>query len=326
MTTVVPIGVIRNPKSQRNRTRPLATPVPLAPQPLPCGVTLAMPATPQELAETLSQFAALGIQHLLIDGGDGTLRDVLGALPAAYGTNWPTLALCASGNTNLAAMDVGSFAHGPEAIAQFHAAVAGKARYSTRRTIAVRWPDGSRPPVFSFFVGCANYARGVQMATGALRKRGFFHSWAIAATIAAAAWQVLTGAKDSDWQRGSALTLAVDDAAAVTAPRFIVLATSLEKLMLGLWPFWSEADADGSLHWLDIRAPAPRFGRALPALLRGQPKPWMHASAAYHSGRAERLLLTLAEPLIIDGEAYLPDSHGQLELRAGPEVHFFAPV
>ena len=319
---MIAVGVIRNPRSQRNR-KAAHSPS------LPAGMQLAEPATPAALAETLRQFAAQGIAHLMIDGGDGTLRDVLGLLPQAYGEVWPTLSLCASGNTNLAAANVGAFRHGPQALAQLRATLDGLApeRLSQCRVMEVRWPDGSRPPVFGFFVGCAGYTRGVQMATGALRERGWFHGWAVAGTLVAAAWQVITGAADSDWQRGSPMTLAVDEGAAEAAPRFVFLATSLDRLMLGLWPFWSKAGAHPApLHWLDIRAPAPRFGRALPSLLRGRPSPWIRANSAYHSGTATSLRLTLAEPLIIDGEPYGADAQGQIELCAGPLLRFHAPA
>ncbi len=281
---MIPAGVIRNPRSQRNKARLPDVGA------LPPGVVLAQPATPQALVATLKDFAAQGIRHLLVDGGDGTLREVLSALPAAYDSDWPVLSLCAAGNTNLAAADVGGFKHGEQAIAQWHATLGGAApaRQSTRQPIAISWPDGSRLPVFGFFVGCANYARAVAMATGDLRDKGLFHGWAVSATIAAAAWKVLAGGRDNDWQRGSTLSLAVDGAEAVNTARFVVLATSLDRLMLGLWPFWSGAEAQGALHWLDIDAPAPRFARALPALLRGKPQPWMQASGAYRSGRASR--------------------------------------
>lgn len=316
-------GVIRNPRSQRNRGRAFVD------DDRPESVRIAMPATPQALAHTLQEFAACGIRHLLIDGGDGTLRDVLGALPAAYGEDWPTLSLCASGNTNLAAGDVGSYRRGARMLCHWHQTLTGvrPQRREQRRLIEVRWPDGSHPPVFGFFVGCANYTRAVQMATGTVQSRGLVHGWAVSATILGAAWQILTGAKQSDWQRGSALGLAVDDKASEFAPRFVLLATSLDKLLLGLWPFWSSSPQQGAaLHWLDILAPAPRFGRALPALLRGKPRAWMLASGAYRSGVAERLGLSLHEPLIIDGEAFAADANGQLELRLGPEVRFVSPA
>lgn len=315
-------GVIRNPKSQRNKAQPQRD------REVPEGVTLAMPFTPRALAETLREFAAVGIRDLMVDGGDGTLRDVLCQLPQAYGEAWPRIALCASGNTNLAVADVGGFTRGDLAIARWVRTLSGEtpARQSLRQPIEVSWPDGSRPPVFGFFVGCANYSRAVAMATGGVREKGFFHGWAVSATIAGAAWKVLAGGKDNDWQRGSTVAVAIDGAAPRCAPRFVVLATSLDTLLMGLWPFWSDKDEQGPLHWLDIDAPAPQFGRALPSLLRGKLKPWMRASGAYRSGRAHSVLLTLDEPLIIDGEPFAPDGNGQLLLRAGPKVQFHAPA
>lgn len=317
---MIPAGVIRNPRSQRNRRRGSTAAT------LPAGVTLASPATPQELLETLRQFAAQGIRHLLVDGGDGTLREVMSALPQSYGEAWPTLSLCAAGNTNLAAGDVGSFAHEARAVERWLACVQGSApsRRSQRRTIAVRWPDASRSPVLGFFVGCANYNRAVAIAAGSLKQRGLLHGWAVAGTIIAAATQVLAGGKNNDWQRGSALALTVDGVPAPDGKRFVLLATSLDSLLLGLWPFWGEGD--GVLRWLDIDAPAPRFAAALPALLRGKPKRWMMDSGAYRSGRAAALHLTLQEPLIIDGEPFAPDAHGELALAPGPEVSFLAPA
>lgn len=322
MTAVIRAGVIRNPKSQRNRAGPLKD------RDVPPEVKIALPFTTEALADTVRDFAAQGIRHLMVDGGDGTLRDVLSALPAAYGDDWPTIALCASGNTNLAVADVGGFKRGERAVLHWYESLSGvhPTRISERRPIEVRWPDGSHAPVFGFFVGCANYARAVAMATGGLREKGFFHGWAVSATIAGAAWQVLAGGKNNDWQRGSAVTVAIDDAAPVGTPRFVLLATSLDKLLMGLWPFWSARDAKGALHWLDIDAPAPRFGRVLPMLLRGKPTPWALASGAYRSGRAARITLTMAEPLIIDGEPFAPDAQGQLRLQAGPLVRFYAPV
>ena len=315
-------GVIRNPKSQRNKIGPLKD------REVPPEVTIALPFTSEALQQTLRDFAAAGICHLMVDGGDGTLRDVLCALPAAYGDAWPTISLCASGNTNLAAADVGSFPRGERAIAHWHETLCGAkpARLSTRQPIEVRWPDGSRPPVFGFFVGCANYAKAVAMATGGVRDKGFFHGWAVSATIAGAAWKILAGGRDNDWQRGSAVGVVIDGTETVSGPRFVVLATSLDQLLMGLWPFWSSKGTKGVLHWLDIDAPAPRFGRLLPGLLRGKPSAWALASGAYRSGRAANIRLTMAEPLIIDGEPFAPDASGQLSLQAGPKVQFHAPA
>ena len=322
---MTPVGVIRNPRSQRNRRRcsDVLTPGGRA-------LLIAEPASPAALAQALSDFAAAGVEHLVVDGGDGTLREVLTRLPAVFGARLPSVSLIASGNANLAAADVGAFRHGAHALGQLLATLdaATSARRSTRQVIEARWPDGSHPPVFGFFIGGAGYRRGWQLAHRELIANGIFHRWAVAGALIRAAWQILTGKRNSVWQRGSPMTLSVDGAPPRTGARFIFLATGLHSLMLGLWPFWNPSgllDRPGRLHWLDIAAPAPRFGAALWALLHGRPKPWMLDGDAYRSGDAQSVLITMSEDLIIDGEAYAPDSQGQIELRSGPAFTFLAP-
>ena len=64
------------------------------------------------------------------------------------------------------------------------------------------------------------------MAHADVHRRGLWHQWGVAATVAGAAWQVITGRPDSDWQRGSPLGLAVDGAAPREGARFVFLAWS----------------------------------------------------------------------------------------------------
>lgn len=322
----VKVGVIRNPRSQRNRVARDPGP---EPEVLSGRLRLDVPMTPEALAETLREYRDAGIDHVVVDGGDGTLREVLTLLPAIYGDRLPTISLIASGNTNLATADVGGFTRGPQALAQVLATVEGRApsRQSERTVIEAIWPDGSRPPVSGFFLGSAGYLRGWRMAHADIHRRGLWHRWGVAATVAGAAWQVITGRPDSDWQRGSPLSLAVDDGEPRDGARFVFLATSLDTLFMGLWPFWNQdGDASRPLRWLDIDAPPPGFARGLRGLLRGQPSSAMRASGAYRSGQARRLRLRLQEELVIDGEAYAPDRDGLIELRPGARFRFHAPA
>lgn len=320
------IGVIRNPRSQRNRVARDPGP---EPEVLSGKVRLDVPMTPEALAETLREYRDAGIGHVVVDGGDGTLREVMSQLPAIYGETPPTLSLIASGNTNLAVADVGGFERGPQALARVLATLDGRetGRLTERTVIEAVWPDGSRPPVCGFFLGSAGYLRGWRMAHADIHSRGLWHRWGVAATVAGAAWQVVTGRPDSEWQRGSRLSLAVDSDAPRDGARFVFLATSLDRLFMGLWPFWDQdGDPARPLRWLDIDAPPPRFARILRKLLRGRPDDWMRASGAYRSGNAQRLRLRLQEPLVIDGEAYEPDRDGLIELRAGARLRFHAPA
>jgi hypothetical protein len=105
-------------------------------------------------------------------------------------------------------------------------------------------------------------------------------------------------------------------------PRFLMLATTLHKLMLGIWPFWGHGP--GELRYLDVAGYPKRLASALPAVLRGRPRPWM-AEEGYLSGRAATLDLNLTEPFVVDGEQFEPGPGGQVRLRAGQSIDFIVP-
>ena len=94
-------GVLRNPHSHANR-REGALPRPRT------DVLFAQPQSAGHVAEAVRRFAEGGVELLVIDGGDGTIREVLTALPIIYGdAPPPLLSLVPSGKTNVLAFDLG---------------------------------------------------------------------------------------------------------------------------------------------------------------------------------------------------------------------------
>lgn len=316
------VGIIRNPNSQRNRRIGDRLSEVVVPQ----GVEFVRfdPRTVDDVPSVVAEYAGRGLSHLIVDGGDGTLRDVMTALPAAFPERLPTLMLMAGGNANLATNDVGGAGHGPQALQRLLDALArGGGEILRRQPIETRWADASKPPVLGFFIGAAAFYKGWRLALGSVHDKGFLHGPALVATLAGALWQTLAGGATNDWQSGVTLGIGVDGVAIEDRQRFLFLATSLHRLFGGLWPFYDHGDAP--LRWLDIDAPPPRFTRNLPGLLRGKPSRWLRASGAYRSGGAETVSLRLETPLVIDGEAYTPGPYGEVELRAGPKLDFFSP-
>ena len=94
------IGLVSNPRSRRNR-RAGGVPTP------PPGVLAAAPCTRAELRDVLARFAAERVELLVIDGGDGTVRDVLTLASGAWDRWAPRLAALPSGKTNALAIDLG---------------------------------------------------------------------------------------------------------------------------------------------------------------------------------------------------------------------------
>ncbi|MGB8600946.1 MAG: diacylglycerol kinase family protein [Rhizomicrobium sp.] len=268
-------------------------------------VLVEAPESLDGLPDALARLAAAGVNHLAIDGGDGTVRDVLTAMPAAFGDAWPVLAILPSGKTNVIARDVGMCGHGVSGVRRLLASN-GKGRIVEREVLeAVR--EGL-PLVRGMFFGAGIFTYATEMAGQWTFDRGIKQSWGVALTLLRVLARHLCGLHEGT-------PMAFDGAA--PEPQFIMLATSLQKLMLGLWPF--PRVGTGDLHWLAVAAPPRGLVGALWAAWHGRltPRP------GYRGGRCDQLDLHINSPFVVDGEVYQPGSGG-VRLRLGPKLRFLA--
>lgn len=306
------IALILNPRSQRNRRKPLT---------IPPGLPAAAPETLPALHETLRGFAKQRIRTLIISGGDGTVREVLSALPQAYGDEPPAIALLASGNANVIASDVGSAGYGDAALERLVAlGRAGGLKAQRRPVLEVRWPDAGRPPVHGFFMGAAALSRATRYAHEQVLAGGARHRISVALTIGGALMQALRG-RDG-WLDGEAMRIRIDQGVQRDGARFLFLATTLNRLVMGLWPFWNSGK--DPLKYLEIQAPPRALLRSMLPLMRGRPTAGM-LEDGYRSGGARRIELHSTQPLIIDGEVFAPGPSGVALLGPGPELSFLSP-
>ncbi|MFT8244683.1 diacylglycerol kinase family protein [Roseomonas sp. BN140053] len=302
--TPPPIGLIRNPRSHgaQGRTgealRALAAGHP--------GVILAEPATRDALRDALAGFAAAGLPILAVSGGDGTLREVLTALPTAWTGPAPAVALLPAGKTDLAAGDVGGAGRGARGLGRLLDALERGAplRRETRPVLEVDWPGEPQRRLRGFLCGAAAFAHGHRVANQRLHPGGAFGNVAVGLAVAAVLGRALLGGGGA-LAAGEAMRLRADGAPAPEERHFLVLATTLERLPLGLWPF-REA-GQGPLHWLDVAAPPRQLLRALWEARRGRPGP---PRPGHAGGRAARIELAAEQPFVLDGEAYAPGPGG----------------
>ena len=284
------IGVVRNPRSHANIGREEEAPTPDA-------VLLVEPATPEALEQDLQAFAQCGVKLLVIDGGDGTIRDVLSLLPGAFGDHPPLIALLPSGKTNVLALDLGVPRHWTltDAVA---AAQSDGAVIKSRAPLEVRWDDG-RPPLRGFVFGLGAFVRATSLAQN-VHRLGAFHSISVAMSVLGALVGTVMGGKRDQWRAGAPLCLAIDGQAARTADRFLVMATTLKRLPFGLKPFGPPREG---LKFLDVDAPPRRLPGAFPALLAGREAAWS-PQLGYRRGDAATLRITTDQPLVVDGDVY----------------------
>jgi diacylglycerol kinase family enzyme len=302
------VGVVRNPMSHANigRVDALST---------PDAVLLVEPASPEALEQDLHAFAQCGVGLLVIDGGDGTIRDVISLLPRVFGERPPLIALIPSGKTNVLAIDLGVPTDWTLAKAMA-AAKSGQAVIKHRAPLEVRWDDG-RPSLRGFVFGLGAFVRATSLAQN-VHKAGAFHSFAVAMSVLGALWGTVMGGARDQWRAGARMCLAIDDEDTRTADRFLVLATTLKRLPFNVKPFGTPREG---LKFLDVDAPPKRLPGAFPALLAGKDSAWSPRHG-YRHGDASKLRITTDQPLVVDGDVY--DGSGGVTVVLAPTLRFLA--
>ncbi len=302
------IGVIVNTRSHRNQS---ARDV----KPAPEGVETAYTETLADVAAALKQFAAQGIDLLVIDGGDGTIRDVLSLAAPHFGEQYPRLAVLPSGKTNALAVDLGV----PKGWT-LDAALACHARGEIRRRAPLEiWrKDADAPEMRGFLLGAAAFVRATQIAQGA-HKLGAFDALGVAAAIGASLFQALLGGPKGAWRAGESIGLALGVGPMETKARFLVLTTTLKRFPMGFKPFGPPREGLKVLH---VDAPPRRLPLAMGRILTGRDAAWL-PEAGYHQADVESLALAGAPQFVLDGDLY---PGGEFAIRRGPLLEFAAPT
>lgn len=309
------VALIRNPNSLGNRATDSGRPAAF-----PSAVQVIDSSSLEDLTLRLSQARAAGAEIVLIDGGDGTVREVLSRLPEVWGADLPQVGIFPRGNTNLIAREVGGL-RSPDAVAEILRRRAASAPLPSRKAPVLRvdYPGGEHPSLRGFMLGWGAYATGTRIAREEIAARG---PRQVGLTVLTTLRRALFGAERTTLRRGVATRLAIDGAAGDDHARLIGLVTTLKgPLVGGMNPFWGEGP--GPMRWLDVRAPARWLALAAPFVLMGRPRRWM-AAAGYASGRASTIELGLDSPFIMDGDLFPPPSRGPLRLSAAEEVSFLS--
>jgi diacylglycerol kinase (ATP) len=299
------IGVVRNPKSHGNRVHP--------PGPPPEGVRLVEPFGREALRSALEDFAREGLDLLIIDGGDGTVRDVISLLPHTFGEDLPLLAVLPSGKTNVLAIDLGT-PNDWRLEEALSAARCGEPTIKSRPPLRISWVAGHRPSQQGVFFGVGALVKATNLSQK-VHKVGFFHNLAVVVTIATAAVGALFGGARDEWREGVPAKLSLDGEAQPIGERFAIVATALKRLPFGLKPFGAPREG---LKLLDVDAPPRRLFKALPMVLSGRTIPALEG-LGYRRRDPAFVSLGGGAPFVLDGEVF---EGGELTIGLGPALRF----
>jgi hypothetical protein len=310
------VGLLENPRSGRNRRGGALSAT--------CGAAAdllqAAGSTQAEISRALSSFAKEGVECLVVSGGDGTVQAVLTSLhrDRAFST-FPLLALLPAGTANMIARDVGLRGRPTAALHRLLAWARDPERPAAvvERAVLRVQPAPDVEPMFGMFFGAGAIYHGTRYCVGRLHPLGVRGTFAAALTVVRYVLALLA----SRGVPSVPVTSTVDDRPAEGRDLLLVLATTLDRLLLGLRPFWGVGE--GGLRFTAVAAQPHHLLRALPSLLRGRPGRYGTAESGYVSRNAGEVRLAFDGGCTLDGELLMVESRrGPVRISVGSRASF----
>lgn len=249
----------------------------------------------------LTEFAAEKIDVLAINGGDGTVSAVLTTLlHGCYLDPLPAIAVLPGGTTNMNARDI----NGQTGLVRAAERLCGQDL--SERTVVNRpllgIDRGEQGGLLcGMFFGAGAIINGIEYCRDEVHARGVGSEVGPGLALARTVWGML----HNDPRFAAPLDLQVRcDGADLTlygASR-ILLVTSLERLFLGMRPWWGSQN--GPLHLTLVEQRATGFLQRLPGVLRGAPAVDVNAATGWHSANVSSSELFFNGSYTLDGEIY----------------------
>lgn len=293
-------------------------------------VLVAEPEGSSDLPRILTQFKARGIELLVINGGDGTIRDVLTCGLAVWGDDWPVLAVLPRGKTNALNVDLGAPSHWTLAgvIAAFEHGQRIRRRGITMTPIAADradHPQNGPGTMMGFILGAGAFTTGIKVGQDAHRL-GAFNSLAVGVTTAWGVIQALLGSAGNRWRSGIGMEILTGperrplphSGFGNPAQRWILVASTLNRLPVNMKLFGPYHDG---LRMVVMDKARRRLLAMIPMVVAGKGPDWV-TRAGVHFARASEFELALDDEFILDGEIF---PAGRYHVAEGPELRFLVP-
>jgi diacylglycerol kinase family enzyme len=270
--------------------------------------------TPADVSEALADFARQEVNIVVVNGGDGTVQAALTAIfHHRFFETKPALAVLPSaGTTSMIAGDVGLKGSRLSALQKLFSWARTNNDGATmiqRPVLKVQVPS-LKTPIYGMFFGAAVIYQATHFCLQKVHTRGVRGEIGAGVALARFLWAVLL--KDRNVVPPVPITIGLNQNVPQKQKYLLVLITTLQRLFLGLRPFWGSQPKP--LHYTAVDAHPRHFLQALPSAMRGHQSRHITPTNGYVSHNIDEARLTLDSGFNLDGELYNPDS------KLGPVV------
>ncbi|GAA4047847.1 diacylglycerol/lipid kinase family protein [Parerythrobacter jejuensis] len=308
-------GVLYNPRSHRNRDRQVVEPdYPV--------IRVEQPQRRRDLKAAMQRFVDSGVELLVINGGDGTVRDALTGGAMVFGDKWPDIAVLPRGKTNALTIDLEM----PKSWSLEEAIIAHRdGTRVQRQPMMLRPMDGQELTRLGFVLGAGMFMAAIDSGQDAHRF-GAFDGLAVAVTTVWGVAQLLFGTNANPWRRGAEARIMLGEdmkelprsKLGDPAARALIFMSTMTKFPAGIRPF---GDAGGPIRLAVIDTMRRRVVAQAPWLLSGKHLGDMDKLGLHQVG-TDRIELDLGDRFILDGEVFAP---GRYCVTPGPMLNFVVP-
>ena len=275
---------------------------------------------PEDVYAALEAFADDGIDLIAINGGDGTIQAVLtGLFGLRPFRTLPALALLYGGTSNMLPKDFGL--RGPQHIVLsrlLRMKAANRPLPLVSRPV-LKVDAAGQSPLYGMFFGAACIYKGIQFFHSKVHTLGL--SGELAHGIVVARFLSALLSRRSELVAPQPISVELDDGDQLSDEYLVFLVSSLEKLILGLRPYWGSGP--GPLHMTALRAEPKYFLKAIVEFFRGSSYRYLNPQNGYHSREVEAVRLRLQGGFTLDGELYQTGAPGHfVNITAGGNALF----
>ena len=269
----------------------------------PCFVLDPFDALPARVTQATKE----NIEHVIIEGGDGTVQGVLSAFLAQADQfeTFPAFSIVPGGMTNQVAKNIGLKGN---SIGAIKSALNGKLTPHKIPLLSLTDPDTSQ--TYSGFLFSTGVIPQITRYTKSqLHRKGIGGSMAVVGGI-------LKGIRGDDKTLMQTTDVKIEGLHA--GQHLGTIVTTLPSLMMGLDPFWGKGDAPLRITWVEENY--RRLGRSILALWAGS-KSKDRSANGLHSKRVESLTYAYQGDIVLDGE-FLSIPSGKFTVRPTRSVTF----
>lgn len=299
------IGLISNPHSRRNRSVLGKISDIVAEHP---NIHHQITQNSDDVDAALEKLASAGVEVVAINGGDGTVaRALTSLLQRQPFKNQPAVIMLPGGTTNMNASDsgmTGNLLKNVQRLIDWSVYDQHHARSKQRPVLRV---DGavSGTPACGMCFGAGAITQGIEHCHKNVHSRGLINEIGPGITTLRTIWGIAR--KDPRFDNPIPMRIAFNQQSdPLSRDVLMFLASGMERMFLGLRPFWGKEA--GALHITWIQRPADHLLRSILSILKGKPNRHASPQAGYFSHNTDEISLSMDGDFALDGELYHADA------------------